>query len=123
MIPGMGETSIFHMTEPALWDSALTVGAYTGSTRGADLDEVGFIHCSFEHQVKMVANFVYGDFNGPLVLLEIDPDQVPDEIRAEGVDGGTEEFPHIYGPLPVAAVTAVRPLVRQPAGWVMADDR
>ena len=44
------------------------------------------------------------------MLLRIDPALVPAEIRVE--DG----FPHVYGPLPVAAVTAAEPLTRDATG-------
>jgi len=54
----MAESSIFHIAEPTLWEAAVLEGSYTGSTRGASLDEIGFIHCSFKHQVEAVANFL-----------------------------------------------------------------
>lgn len=112
-----GAMVIFHLTEPRLWQDALAIGSYTWSTRGASLDEVGFIHCSFPHQVEAVANRVYADWDEPLVLLELDPEQIPAEIRVENLEGGTEGFPHIYGPLPTAAVTAVHSLHRESGGW------
>ena len=45
-----------------------------------------------------------------LVLLRLDPARIPAEIRYE--DG----FPHVYGPIPVAAVTSAEPLHRDSAG-------
>ena len=36
---------------------------------------------------------------------------------AENLTGGDELFPHIYGPIPVAAVTAVIELRRDATGW------
>ena len=65
----------------------------------------------------------YYEGAGELLLLEIDPKQVPSEVRFEG------GFPHLYGPLPVSAVTNVRRLtqgglrgLRQPrggpGGWI-----
>jgi uncharacterized protein (DUF952 family) len=45
-----------------------------------------------------------------LVLLEIDLDRVGVEVRWENLEGGTEPFPHLYGPLPVAAVRSVQTL-------------
>ena len=108
---------ILHLTEPGLWQDAQRAGSYTWSTRGAGLDEVGFIHCSFLHQLEAVANRVYADWDGPLMLLELDPQQIPAEIRVENLDGGTEDFPHIYGPLPIAAVKAVHELRRELGGW------
>ena len=109
----------FHLTEPSLWQQAKADGTYAWSTRGATLDEVGYLHCSYAHQVEAVAGYVYGDLDGDLVLLEIDSARVPAEIRVEQVDGAPEEFPHIYGPLPVDAVVAVHPLAREDRHWVL----
>jgi len=108
---------IFHITEPRLWEQAIADGSYEWSTRDASLGEVGFTHCSFRHQVEMVANYLYADWDGELVLLEADPTGIPSEIRVENLDGGTEGFPHIYGPLPVTAVNAVHQLVREAGKW------
>ena len=94
---------IFHITEASQWYAAAATGVYTGSTRGKTLDEVGFIHCSYDHQVQGVADFAYKDVTEPLVLLTIDQTLVTAPIKVE------QEFPHIYGPLTVDAVIAVDP--------------
>ena len=97
------------MTERERWQDAQDSGAYTGSTRGASLPEVGFVHCSFADQVEKVTAFLYGDdFAGDLVVLEIDTDRLDAEVRVENLDGGDELFPHIYGPVPTDAVVDVR---------------
>lgn len=112
-------TSIFHIAEVPRWAAAQRHGSYTRSTRAASLTEVGFIHCSFRAQVETVANYVYADWTDALVLLEIDPDRVPCDIRVENLEGGTERFPHIYGPLPTDAVVAVAELGRRGDGrWM-----
>jgi uncharacterized protein (DUF952 family) len=94
---------IFHITDAAQWYAAAATGVYTGSTRGKTLDDVGFIHCSYEHQVGPTAKLVYGDCEDDLVVLTIDPSLVTAQIKVE------HEFPHIYGPLTVDAVIAVQP--------------
>jgi uncharacterized protein (DUF952 family) len=108
---------IFHITEPALWERAVANGSYTGSTRGAELRDVGYMHASFRHQVEAVANRFYSDVTDDLLLLQVDPDRVPSDIRVENLDGGPESFPHIYGELPTNAVTAVHHLVREFDRW------
>jgi uncharacterized protein (DUF952 family) len=113
----MASEPIFHIADPASWADAGTRGTYEWSTRGATLAEVGYLHCSYRHQVQAVADAVYADWGGDLVLLEIDPDRVAAEIRVEAVDGATQQFPHIYGPLPVEAVVAFHPMARGGAGW------
>ncbi|MCX4408101.1 MULTISPECIES: DUF952 domain-containing protein [unclassified Streptomyces] len=100
---------LLHLTERSLWDAARASGAYEMSTRGRTLQEEGFIHCSLRHQVPGVASLLYGGYDGPdeLVLLVIDPERLDVPVRYEAVKPGGEEFPHVYGPIPVAAVVDV----------------
>ena len=114
--------AIFHITEPSLWERAVIEGTYASSTREASLSDVGFIHCSFKDQVEMVANCIYDDWEGPLLLLEAHPGEIPSEIRVENLDGGSEGFPHIYGPLPIAAVKGVHSLARLGGKWTLPPD-
>lgn len=108
---------IFHITESPLWQRARIDGWYEGSTRGVRLSEVGYIHCSFKHQVERVANYIYDDWEGELLLLQLDPRAIRSEIRVENLEGGDEGFPHIYGPLPTEAVDVVHPLIREAGRW------
>ncbi|MZD08349.1 DUF952 domain-containing protein [Streptomyces sp. SID5785] len=103
-------TELLHLTERTRWDEAGVTGAYTGSTRGKSLADVGFIHCSYASQLRGVAEALYGERPAPgtLVVLVIDPDRLDVPVRDEEGEPGGELFPHIYGPLPVAAVTEVR---------------
>ena len=102
---------ILHLTERSLWDAARARGSYEMSTRGRTLADVGFIHCSLRRQLPAVAAFLYGSYDGPdpLVVLVIDEERLTVPVRYEPPAPGAEEFPHIYGPLPVAAVTSVEP--------------
>ena len=111
------EEPIFHLAAREEWEAARRAAVYTGSTRGASLDDVGFVHCSFAAQVEPVANLVFADFDGDLVLLEIEPALVAAEIRVEDVAGAGEAFPHVYGSLPVTAVRAVHRLQRTDGQW------
>lgn len=93
---------VFHIADRGQWEAAIEAGEYRWSTRDAELDRVGFIHCSATpDQVRRVAAAVHRDHGRPLVVLEIDADAVARagvEIRME--DGGTgERFPHLYGAL------------------------
>ena len=96
---------LFHIIDPAVW--AATAGEY----RPPSLAGEGFIHFSFADQVEGTANRHYADAPA-LIVLEVDPARLPDEIRVEDSYGAGTEFPHLYGPLPVAAVVAVHPLPR-----------
>jgi uncharacterized protein (DUF952 family) len=51
-----------------------------------------------------------------LVLLCIDRARVDAEIRDENLEGGEQRFPHVYGPLPLAAIVHVAELPPQPDG-------
>lgn len=113
MVPDMDE--LWHLALPAEWDAAVAAGAYERSTRGRSLAEEGFIHTSLAHQVRGTAELFYADLD-ELVLLRIDPAKVPAEIKVEG------GFPHIYGPLPVDAVTEAVPVRRDAAGQLPLPD-
>lgn len=99
---------IFHIARAADWAVAVEAGDYRISTRGRTLDEEGFIHCSMDHQVAGVARAFYAD-EPDLVLLEIDPFRITVPIRWEGAETRGDQFPHIYGPLPVSAVVSAVP--------------
>lgn len=111
---------IFHLALVTDWTAAQASGAYTVSTRGASLDDVGFIHCSTEAQWRGVRARFYSDVPAAdLVLLSVDPMGL--DVRyeppapvgagsaASGPDDGVAElFPHVYGPIPVSAVLWTR---------------
>lgn len=103
--------TILHLAHRSDWDAALVSGEYRTSTRGRSLDEVGFIHASYPHQLAGVAEFVHADDDAELCVLVIDEDAA----RRDGVmiideDGGDgEEYPHIYGAIRPEWVTEVRP--------------
>ena len=112
---------ILHIAMPEDWAGAFTFGEYRVSTRGMSLDEVGFIHCSTIDQVEDTANRFYGDVT-ELVLLTIDPLVVPSPIRWEPPSPGAPElFPHIYGPLPIAAVNLSTFWMRTGEEWQLPD--
>jgi uncharacterized protein (DUF952 family)/GNAT superfamily N-acetyltransferase len=101
-----------HLIEPAAWRAALTDGA----VRPPSLESAGFVHLSTPEQVHLPADRLYPG-RRDLVLLVVDPARLRDPVRFEdGVpaDPGGMQFPHLYGPLPTSAVTAVVPY-RPPA--------
>ena len=99
------------MTHRRDWHAAVASGSYRVSTRDASLDDVGFIHASYPHQVHAVAESVFVGDDEVLCVLVLDPER----IRASGTrvfdeDGGDGElYPHIYGPFEPGFVTDVRP--------------
>ncbi|MGW0768773.1 DUF952 domain-containing protein [Streptomyces sp. NPDC002676] len=102
---------IFHVTERSLWDAARERGAFEMSTRGRTLQEEGFIHFSTREQLPRIAELLYGTYDGPddLVVLVVDPALLGVPVKYESAEPGGEEFPHVYGPVPVDAVVDVEP--------------
>jgi uncharacterized protein (DUF952 family) len=104
-------TLVWHLARTSDWEDALASGSYAISTRGLTLAQVGFIHCSYAHQVAGVVALFYADESVPLTLLGIDPQRLETvgiEVRAEPGDPAHpdgERFPHVYGAIPVDAVT------------------
>ena len=60
---------LWHLAHAADWEAAQAVGEYRISTRGRTLEEEGFIHCAYPHQLGLVARGFYADDPEPLVLL------------------------------------------------------
>jgi uncharacterized protein (DUF952 family)/heme-degrading monooxygenase HmoA len=102
-------TTLVHLATPDDWAAAQAAGEYRMSTRGVTLEQEGFIHCSFDHQVLGVASRFYADVD-ELVLLRLDPSLLGTEVVVEPpFPGSVEHFPHIYGPIPLAAVISATP--------------
>ena len=81
------------------------------STRGATLDDVGFIHACAPEQLPGVLQRFYADLEEPLVVLaveEADLKAAGVPVRWESAPDSDELFPHIYGPIPVAALCVVQ---------------
>lgn len=100
---------LFHIAREADWEQAQRDGGYRVSSLGKFLDDQGFIHLSFAHQVKPVADAVYRGMTD-LVLLEVDPDLLDAPVVIES------RFPHLYGELALQAVEAVRSYRPRPDG-------
>jgi uncharacterized protein (DUF952 family) len=103
------EAMIFHITDPATWARSLAAGRHTGSTRGVDLAEEGYIHCSTATQWPAVVNRFYSDAPD-LLLLHIDEQRLTSPVRYEQIGDAPEPFPHVYGPIDLAAVVSVEPI-------------
>jgi uncharacterized protein (DUF952 family)/GNAT superfamily N-acetyltransferase len=98
---------LLHLIEPAQWRAALSVGA----VRPPSLADAGFVHLSTPALLHVPAEALYPG-RRDLALLVVDPARLPDPVRFEdGVPPHPDgiRFPHLYGPLPTAAVIAVVP--------------
>ncbi|RJO69484.1 DUF952 domain-containing protein [Nocardia panacis] len=113
--------TLVHLCTATEWHSARPTGAY----RAPSLAEVGFIHLSAPNQVHLPANRLYAG-RRDLVLLRLDPARLGAPVEWEpGVPSDPESmlFPHLYGPLPVAAVRAVEEYLPGPDGVFAALER
>ncbi|MEU1586607.1 DUF952 domain-containing protein [Micromonospora sp. NPDC005710] len=104
---------IYKLLSNAEWDDALTVGAFAGSA--VDRQD-GFIHLSGADQVVETARRHFTGATG-LTVLSVEEERLGDALRWEPSRGG-QLFPHLYGPLPVAAVAVAQAL---PADLPVAD--
>ncbi len=106
---------IYHLTTRAEWESARVAGFYLA----ASFEEDGFIHCSTAEQLLPVANAFYRDLEEP-VVLRIEAHRLAAPLRWEApepnahFEGG--QFPHVYGPINLDAVTGVTDLERDSDG-------
>ena len=102
---------IYHMCTLAEWRAAEAEGVYRGSSQDA---QDGFIHFSTRDQVRASADKHRAGQAG-LVLLTADVPALGEALKWEPARGGAL-FPHLYGPLPLLAVTDVRALPLGPDG-------
>ncbi|SEB89020.1 DUF952 domain-containing protein [Rhodococcus koreensis] len=99
------EDQFVHICSRDEWRAAEREGARVPAAYAAD----GFVHLSTPAQVHLPANRLFAG-RTDLVLLRLDPDALGAPVKWEpGVpaDPASMLFPHLYGPLPVTAVTAV----------------
>lgn len=99
---------IFHVTSATRWQQSLAAGEHTESTRGVELADEGFIHCSTADQLGPVLQRFYADATD-LLILHIDESLLTAPLVVEQLPGAPEAFPHVYGPINVSAVVDVRP--------------
>jgi uncharacterized protein (DUF952 family) len=102
---------IFHICRREEWETAVPLGRYAGSSQ--DLKD-GFIHFSNAAQLQESARKHRAGQSG-LVLIAVDPALLGDSLRWEPSRSGML-FPHVYGGLPISAVSWVRDLPLGPDG-------
>jgi uncharacterized protein (DUF952 family) len=108
---GEGMTTIYKITPAEAWRAAEDAGAFTGAP--VDVAD-GYIHLSAAHQVRETAA---RHFSGgrDLLLVAVDAGALGAALIWEPSRGG-DLFPHLFGPLPMAAVLSAAPLPLGPDG-------
>jgi uncharacterized protein (DUF952 family) len=103
-----GPDDVLHITTAEAWAEAQRSGAVAPPSLAAE----GFVHCSTRAQLDAtLARHFPGA--GRLTLLVLDPAAAGDLRWEESRPG--EAFPHVYGPIPTAAVIAVEEVTAPPA--------
>ncbi|MFF2551383.1 DUF952 domain-containing protein [Nocardia sp. NPDC058058] len=106
--------TLLHICTRAEWEAAVAAGEY----RAPSLADAGFIHLSEPYQVHLPANRLFAG-RTDMVLLRLDPDRLDAPVKWEpGVPSDPESmrFPHLYGPLPLAAVQEITSYQPEPDG-------
>ena len=93
----------YKIVDAAEWRAAVAEGRYDGAP--IDIAD-GYIHMSAEAQLAETARRHFAGRND-LLFLTVDLSRFGDELIWEPSRGG-DLFPHLYAPLPVAAVSASR---------------
>jgi uncharacterized protein (DUF952 family) len=109
----------YKIVDAAEWRAAVAEDRYDGAP--VDLAD-GYIHMSTEAQLAETARRHFAG-RGDLLLLTVDLTRFGDELMWEPSRGG-DLFPHLYAPLPVAAVSGSRALSVSVEGeMAFGDDR
>ena len=93
----------YKIVDAAEWRAAVAEGRYEGAP--VDLAD-GYIHMSTQEQLAETARKHFAG-RSDLLLLSVDLRRFDDELVWEPSRGGAL-FPHLYGALPVSAVTRVQ---------------
>ena len=99
------------------WRAAVAESRYEGSV--VDLAD-GYIHLSTGEQLVETVRRHYAG-RADLMLLTVDLTRFGQDLVWEPSRGG-ELFPHLYAPLPVAAVTATRAFAVAEDGALLFED-
>ena len=109
----MRDNAAFKVLTAAEKDELEAQGSFPGS---ADDKRDGYIHLSTAAQLTATVDKHFAGRDG-LWIAEVDVAALGDLIRWEPSRGG-EDFPHLYGDLPLDAVVAYSPLERDHDGEV-----
>jgi uncharacterized protein (DUF952 family) len=100
----MADRYAYKLLDAAEWREALAEGVFLGS--GVDLSD-GYIHLSTAAQLDETARKHFAGRTN-LMRLTVDLEALGDAVVWEPSRCGAL-FPHVYGPLPMSAVTEALP--------------
>jgi uncharacterized protein (DUF952 family) len=93
--------TIYHLVLPEYWARFQGLSHYQAAT----FEEEGFIHCSFDSQIEGVLGRYFQGVE-KVTILALDTEKIEAKLVVEVAPNG-EDFPHIYGPINMSAVTGV----------------
>lgn len=94
---------IYHIANNSDWELAQNAGSYSCES----LSTEGFIHLSTESQLKESLE-IYFKGRTDITILEIETDNIEGDLKWEHSQSRGEDFPHLYNPLNLSAVTKTR---------------
>ena len=93
---------LFHFASRRDWADAQASEEY----RAPSLASEGFIHCATRAQIPgVIQRHLRG--RSDLVRLTLDATRLEPWLRYEWSEASRDEYPHVHGPIPMAAVIAV----------------
>lgn len=98
----MESSVIYHLTTLQEWEKAQDKGYYDPPS----FQNEGFIHCATHEQLDHVMEKHFQKHEN-LVKLVIDPHRLTTQQLRYDINGENQEYPHIYGPLNLEAVTQI----------------
>jgi uncharacterized protein (DUF952 family) len=98
--------ALYHLATEAEWADHRDAG----SIAPPSLEDEGFVHCSWGHQVPGTVTKHFAHVTG-LLALRLDRSALGDvRFVEEDSYGSGQAFPHVYGPIPLAAVIGTTPV-------------
>ena len=113
----MADPYIYKILSRTAWAEAEAAGVFLGAA--IDLKD-GYIHFSTASQVRTTAKLHFAG-QKDLLLIAVDPAKLSADLKYEASRGGAL-FPHLYGPLPLAAAAKVSEMPLDVDGAHMVPD-
>jgi uncharacterized protein (DUF952 family) len=97
---------LLHVVRKDVWDAAVAAGEYAP----AELQREGFLHCCTAEQLAFVLGRHFVGVTD-LLIVSFETDRTPSEVRWVKSEPDQAPFPHLYGPIPMAAIRGAVPPV------------
>lgn len=97
---------IVHLINQGEWESSRG----EPSLFSTSISQFGFVHCCLPEQVSMVLEKWFTQQDN-VIAVEINSDLLDVPLVFENLEGGEEQFPHIYGLVKQNAIVKMYPIV------------